>query len=149
MRVDEAPAFGVGKYTTAWDMTSLWRALWLASGGLGPLRDVAAGTDAGGRPLPPLAHRARPRPAEARHRRSARTRGVGVLHKAGWISASRHDTGLVFWKGGVFVAGVMTWRSWGVSTRSDRLAGRVAALDVAALAAHRRVTSAVPTQPLP
>ena len=51
-----------------------------------------------------------------------------MLHKAGWISAARHDTGLVFWEGGVFVAGVMTWRSWGVSTSSDRLAGRVAAL---------------------
>ncbi len=31
-------------------------------------------------------------------------RGVHVLHKAGWISTARHDTGLVFWRGGVFVA---------------------------------------------
>ena len=38
IRNDESPAFGVGKYTTAWDMTSLWRALWLASGGRGRLR---------------------------------------------------------------------------------------------------------------
>ena len=43
LRVDEAPAFGVGKYTTAWDMTSLWRALWLASGGIGPLRSSQPG----------------------------------------------------------------------------------------------------------
>ena len=55
-------------------------------------------------------------------------RGVDVLHKAGWISDARHDTGLVFWKGGVFVAGVMTWRSSASRTSSDRLAGRVAAL---------------------
>jgi hypothetical protein len=55
-------------------------------------------------------------------------RNVCVFHKAGWISAARHDTGIVFWKGGVFVAAVMTWRSYGVSTSSDRLAGRVAAL---------------------
>ena len=34
-RVDDAPAFGVGKYTTAWDMTRLWRAIWLASAGTG------------------------------------------------------------------------------------------------------------------
>jgi len=27
VRVDESPAFGVGKYTTAWDMTSLWRSI--------------------------------------------------------------------------------------------------------------------------
>ena len=50
-----------------------------------------------------------------------------MLHKAGWINAARHDTGLVFWQGGVFVAGVMTYRSYGVSLSSDRLAGRVAA----------------------
>ena len=43
LRVDEAPAFGVGKYTTAWDMTSLWRAIWLASGGKGPLRSSQSG----------------------------------------------------------------------------------------------------------
>ena len=57
------------------------------------------------------------------------------MHKAGWISTARHDTGLVFWEGGVFVAGVMTYRSYGVARSSDRLAGRVAAL---ALAHFRR-----------
>ena len=45
-RVDEAPRFGVGKYTTAWDMASLWRALWLASGGIGPLRASQPGLTA-------------------------------------------------------------------------------------------------------
>ena len=45
-----------------------------------------------------------------------------VLHKAGWISSARHDNGLVFWRGGVFVATVLTWRGGG----ADELAGRVA-----------------------
>lgn len=126
-RVDEAPAFGVGKYTTAWDMASLWRALWLASGGIGPLRASQPGlTPADARYLLSLTARVRDQPKldssiGAEH-------GVDVLHKAGWNSSARHDTGLVFWEGGVFVAGVMTWRSQGVSTSSDRLAGRVAAI---------------------
>ena len=126
VQVDEAPAFGVGKYTTAWDMASLWRALWLASGARGPLRRAQPGIT----------------PAEARHLlwltahvrdlpkldRAVGKRGaVDVLHKAGWISQARHDTGLVFWRGGVFVAGVMTYRSWGIGTSSDVLAGRIAA----------------------
>ena len=127
VRVDEAPAFGVGKYTTAWDMTSLWRALWLASGGEGPLRKSRPGlTPADARYLLWLTAHVRDQPKLDMSIGSERS--VCVLHKAGWISAARHDTGLVFWTGGVFVAGVMTWRSYGVSTSSDRLAGRVAAL---------------------
>jgi beta-lactamase class A len=125
--VDEAPAFGVGKYTTAWDMTSLWRALWLASGGRGPLRKSRPGlTPADARYLLWLTAHVRDQPKLDTSIGSERS--VCVLHKAGWISAARHDTGLVFWKGGVFVAGVMTYRSYGVSISSDRLAGRVAAL---------------------
>ena len=130
VRVDEAPAFGVGKYTTAWDMARLWRALWLASGGIGPLRSAQPGL----------------RPAEARYllwlvahvrdlpKLDGLVRGeraVGVLHKAGWISTARHDTGLVFWEGGVFVASVMTYRSSGIALSSDRLAARVAATSLA------------------
>ena len=38
VRVDEQPAFGFGKYTTAVDMARLHRAIWLASGNRGPLR---------------------------------------------------------------------------------------------------------------
>ena len=125
-RVDEQPSFGVGKYTTAWDMTSLWRALWLASGGLGPLRSQPGLTPADARYLLWLTAHARDQPKL--DSTVGADRKVEVLHKAGWISAARHDTGLVFWEGGVFVAGVMTWRSYGVSTSSDRLAGRVAAL---------------------
>ena len=127
VRVNEAPAFGVGKYTTAWDMTSLWRAIWLASGDMGPLHASRSGfTAADARHLLWLTARVRDQPKLDTTLRSQR--GVEVLHKAGWISTVRHDTGLVFWSGGVFVAGVMTYRSWGVSLSSDRLAGRVAAI---------------------
>ena len=127
VRVDEAPAFGVGKYTTAWDMTSLWRALWFASGGSGPLRASQPGfTPADARYLLWLTAHVRDQPKLDTTLR--RDRKVDVLHKAGWISTVRHDTGLVFWEGGVFVAGVMTYRSYGVSTASDRLAGRIAVL---------------------
>jgi hypothetical protein len=126
-RVEEQPGFGVGKYTTAWDMTGLWRALWLASGGLGPLRASQRGlTPADARYLLWLTAHVRDQPKL--DSTIGADRKVEVLHKAGWISTARHDTGLVFWEGGVFVAGVMTWRSYGVSTSSDRLAGRVAAL---------------------
>jgi Beta-lactamase enzyme family len=127
LRVDEAPGFGVGKYTTAWDMTSLWRALWLASGGRGPFRESRPGlTPADARYLFWLTAHVRDQPKLDSTVRTER--GVEVLHKAGWISSARHDTGLVFWSGGVFVAGVMTWRPYGVSLSSDRLAGRVADL---------------------
>ena len=126
VRVNEMPAFGVGKYTTAWDMTSLWRALWLASGGRGRLRASQPGlTPADARYLLWLTAHVRDQPKL--DTTFGRDRKVDVLHKAGWISAARHDTGLVFWEGGVFVAGVMTYRSYGVSRSSDRLAGRVAA----------------------
>ena len=74
-RVDDAPAFGVGKYTTASDMTSLWRALWLASGGIGPLQRVPPRAHGRRRALPALAHRPRTRSTEARHVRPARPRG--------------------------------------------------------------------------
>ena len=126
VRVDDQPAFGFGKYTTAWDMTSLWRAIWLASGGRGRLRDAQPGfTPADARHLLWLAANVRDTPKLDRV--VGERRGVDVLHKAGWISTARHDTGLVFWRGGVFVAGVMTWRPAGIGPSSDVLAGRVAA----------------------
>jgi hypothetical protein len=125
VRVDRQPAFGVGKYTTAWDMTSLWRAIWLASGGRGRLRATRPGfTPSDARYL--LWILAHVDDAPKLDRRVGVERGVAVLHKAGWISSSRHDTGLVFWPGGVFVAGVMTWSWAGSGVSSDRLAGRVA-----------------------
>jgi Beta-lactamase enzyme family len=130
VRVDEQPAWGVGKYTTAYDMSRLWRAVWLASGGIGPLRAKQPGfTPADARYLLwLLAHVRDSRKLDTSLRDRA---GVSVLHKAGWISKARHDTGLVFWPGGVFVAGVMTWNGAGAGTSSDLLAGRIAATSLA------------------
>jgi Beta-lactamase enzyme family len=125
VRVERQPAFGVGKYTSAWDMSALWRALWLASADRGPLRRALPGlTAAESRYLLWLAAHAVDAPKIGRIERG---RPVEVLHKAGWISTARHDTGLVFWKGGVFVVSVMTWQPAGAGSSSDRLAARVAA----------------------
>lgn len=126
VRVDRQPALGVGKYTTAWDMAALWRALWLASANRGPLRRAQPGMmPAESRHLLWLAANATDAPKLGRIERVGR--GVEVLHKAGWISTARHDTGLVFWSGGVFVASVMTWSPGGAGPASDTLAARVAA----------------------
>jgi beta-lactamase class A len=125
LSVVDQPYWGVGKSTTAADLAQLHRAVWLASGGLGPLSRTGSGVS----------------PAEARyllyvlahvrdHGKLGRfvdaRPGVAVLHKAGWIDAARHDVGLVVWRGGILVAAVMTHRPAGAGTRSDVLAGRVA-----------------------
>jgi beta-lactamase class A len=125
LTVAEQPAWGVGKATTAADLARLHRAVWLASGGLGPLASGRSGLS----------------PAEARYllylmahvvdrgklgRFVEGRRSVVVLHKAGWIDAARHDAGLVVWPGGILVAAVMTYDGAGVGTRSDVLAGRIA-----------------------
>lgn len=126
VRVERQPAFGAGKYTTAWDMASLWKALWLASENRGPLRNAQPGvTRADARYL--LWLLAHVRDVPKLDGVVAKERDVAVLHKAGWISTARHDTGLVFWRGGVFVACVMTWSPHGAGQSSDHLAGRVAA----------------------
>jgi beta-lactamase class A len=126
VRVERQPWFGAGKYTTAWDMASLWRAIWLASGSRGPLRSAQPGfTPADARYLLWLLAHVDDTPKL--DRRVGRGPAVAVLHKAGWVSSSRHDTGLVFWRGGVFVASVMTWSARGSGVSSDRLAGKVAA----------------------
>ena len=62
--------------------------------------------------------------------------GVSVLHKAGWISVARHDSGLVYWHGGGFVAVVMTYNSAGVGASSDVLAGEDRADRAPALLPH-------------
>jgi len=125
VNVVDQPAWGVGKATTAFDLASLHRAVWLASGGLGPLAAARSGVT----------------PAEARYllyvlahvhdpgklgRFLERSPGAFVLHKAGWIDPARHDAGLVVWRGGIFVAAVMTYDRAGTGSRSDVLAGRVA-----------------------
>lgn len=130
VRVEQQPAFGFGKHTSAYDMASLLRAIWLASGSLGPLRNAQPGfTAADGRYLLWLLAHVSDVPKLDRVREG--NPGVVVLHKAGWVNTARHDAGLVFWHGGVFVAGVMTWSSWGAGTSSDRLAGKLAALTLA------------------
>lgn len=125
VRVDDQPSWGVGKYTTAWDLATLHRAIWLSSAGKGPLRRGDTGfTAADGRHLLWLLAHVRDTPKlDSTVKRS---KDVVVLHKAGWINASRHDAGLVFWRGGVFVASVLTWRLYGVGHSSDHLAGRCA-----------------------
>jgi hypothetical protein len=125
VRVEEQPSWGIGKYTTAADLAHLHRAVWLASAGKGPLRHGDTGfTPADGRHLLWLLAHVRDTPKL--DATVTRSRDVAVLHKAGWINAARHDAGLVFWRGGVFVVSVMTWRSWGVGHSSDVLAGRCA-----------------------
>jgi hypothetical protein len=135
LRVDQQPAYGYGKHTTAWDMASLLRAIWLASGGLGPLRSEQTGfTAADGRYLLWLLAGVSDVPKIDRVR--AGNPGVLVMHKAGWVNDARHDAGLVFWRGGVFVVGVMAWSSRGVGVSADVLAGRVS---TAALERFRRI----------
>jgi Beta-lactamase enzyme family len=127
LRVDEQPAFGYGKHTTAWDISMLLRAIWLASGGHGALRAAQPGfTQADGRYLLWLLAHVDDAPKLDRAR--VGNSGVVVLHKAGWVNSARHDSGLVFWRDGVFVASVMTWNPRGVGAPADVLAGRVAAL---------------------
>lgn len=124
VRVERRPELGPGKYTTAADLAGLWRALWLASGGRGPLRRAQPGlAPSEARHLLWLAAHVRDLPKLDRGLRG-RAR-IAVLHKAGWNASVRHDAGLVFWPGGVFVASVMTWGR-GVGVSSDVLAGRVA-----------------------
>jgi hypothetical protein len=125
VRSDEQPSFGVGKYTTAADLAAMARAVWLASGGLGPLaRRYPRFTAADGRHLLYLLAHVRD-PGKLDREVRARPR-VQVLHKAGWVNAGRHDNGLVVWPGGIYVAAVMTYRPAGVGSREDALAGRVA-----------------------
>jgi Beta-lactamase enzyme family len=130
LRADDQPSWGVGKYSTAYDLASLGRGVWLASGGLGPLRRHAAGfTAADGRYLLYVLSHVRDR--GKLDLEIGRMRDVRVLHKAGWLDAARHDNGLVFWRGGVYTVAVMTYRAAGAGRREDVLAGRVARVALA------------------
>ena len=127
----DQPSWGRGKRTTAYDLARLSRAIWLASGGLGPLRRSVNGfSGADARYLLRILADVRD---HGKLDRALPPHTTRVFHKAGWIGSARHDNGLVFWRGGVVVATVMTYRSWGVGTSSDVLAGQVA------LAAFRRL----------
>lgn len=127
LRVDSQPEWGRGKKTTAYDLASLLRAVWLASAGKGPLRLAQPGfTTADGRYL--LYLLARVRDPGKLDRQVGRVGGVRVLHKAGWIDDARHDNGIVLWPGGAFVVAVMTYSRTGAGSSADVLAGRAAAL---------------------
>ncbi len=133
LEVDEQPSWGIGKRTSAYDLASLLRAVWLASGNRGPLRAAQPGfTPSDARYL--LYVLAHVRDHGKLDRRIGALPGVAVLHKAGWIDDARHDNGLVLWSHGAIVVTVMTYRGAGAGVSSDILAGDVAA---AALARFR------------
>jgi Beta-lactamase enzyme family len=124
IRVESQPSFGCCKYTTAFDLARLLAYVHLAAGGCGPLIATygSSFTPSDARYLLYLlAHVA------DRGKLGLYLAGgpYAVLHKAGWVARARHDAGLVYWPGGVFVAAVMTWGS-GVGEPSDVLAARIA-----------------------
>ncbi len=132
VRTEAQPAFGRGKYTTAWDLARLLTYVHLAADGRGPLARRYRGqlTPADARYLLwLLAHV----PDRGKLGRFLPAAPVALLHKAGWISTARHDAGLVYWPSGVYVAVVMTWSPSGAGTASDVLAGRVAQVALARL----------------
>jgi beta-lactamase family protein len=124
VRVESQPSFGCCKYTTASDLARLLTYVHLAAGGRGPLirRYGHDFTPSDARYLLYLLAHIGDRGKLGRFLAGG---PYLLLHKAGWISSARHDAGLVYWPGGVFVAAVMTWGS-GVGVSSDVLAGRVA-----------------------
>jgi beta-lactamase class A len=116
IRVETQPGFGVGKYTTAWDLARLARAVYLAAAGKGPLLALGvSGSEA--RYLLWLLEQASDRG------KLDRFIGTGpiVMHKAGWLRGARHDSGIVSFGDGAYVASVLTWRT----RAADELAGRV------------------------
>ena len=122
LRVDSQPSWGIGKRTTAFDLGSLLRAVWLASGGRGPLRATQPGfTPADARYL--LYLLAHVRDSGKIDRRVGRLPGVEVLHKGGWIDSARHDNGIVLWQGGALLVTVMTYRSYGAGVFVGRACG--------------------------
>lgn len=123
VRVDVQPSWGYGKRTTAADLAQLARAVWLASTGRGPAPRAYPGfTRADARHLLYLLAHVADRGKLDRYLPGSDR----ALHKAGWLPDARHDSGLVFWPGGVFVASVLTYSHAGTGRASDELAGRVA-----------------------
>jgi hypothetical protein len=127
LHVDSQPYWGHGKKSSAYDLGSLLRGVWLASGGHGPLRSAQPGftPDDARYLLYLLAHVQDPGKID---RFVGKLSGVHVLHKAGWINNARHDNGIVLWPGGAILVTVMTYGSAGAGVISDVLAGEVAAV---------------------
>jgi len=122
LTIEREPEFE-GKYTTAWDLAQLHRAVHLAAGGTGPLTQIDGEfTPSDARFLLwTLAHSADTGKLD---------RYVGsdaiVPHKAGWVTEARHDAGIVYTPEGAFVAAVMTYTGSDAGLTSDELAGHVA-----------------------
>lgn len=136
LRVEEQPAWGSGKYTTAADLAHFHRAVYLASGGRGAaVRLPGTFTSRDARYLMWLLAHVADRGKVDRYLPGS----TAVLHKAGWVARARHDAGIVYWRGGAFVTVVMTWRADGAGFASDMLAGQVAS---AALERYERLDHA-------
>jgi hypothetical protein len=126
LNVVEQPAYySTGKYTSAWDLARIHRFLHRGAGGHGPLLGLSGRFTASDARfmLWTLAHVRDPGKLD---RYIGGEPGISVLHKAGWISVVRHDSGLVYWKDGGLVAVVMTYNAAGVGASSDILAGKIA-----------------------
>ncbi len=119
IRTGAQPSF-VGKRTTAADLTTLMRSLNLAAVGQGGLARLSFRPTQARFLLYLLAHS-----QVSRIDRFLPRGPTVVLQKAGWIRTALHDTGLVYWAGGSFVATVLTWNARGAGSASDVLAGRV------------------------
>lgn len=128
VRVERQPYFGRGKYTSAYDLAQLLTYVHLATEGKGRLRAILPRAEA--RHLLYLLSRVGDRGKLGR----SLPANSALLHKAGWISTARHDAGLVYHPGGVFVAVVMTY---GANAYADELAGRVAAFSLRMLRSRR------------
>jgi Beta-lactamase enzyme family len=122
--VEQPYYYNTGKYTTAWDLARIHKFLHRGSGGHGPLLRLQGHFSASDARflLWTLAHVRDPGKLD----RYLDKPEVSVLHKAGWITFARNDSGLVYWNKGGFVAVVMTYRASGVGVSSDILAGKVA-----------------------
>jgi hypothetical protein len=123
VRVESQPSFPCCKYTTAYDLARLLAYVHLAAGGRGPLVASygSAFTPSDARYLLYLLAHVADRGKLGRYLAGG---PYALMHKAGWISYARHDVGLVYWPGGVFVAAVMTTGT-GVGAASDLLAARI------------------------
>jgi hypothetical protein len=126
LAVNEQPSYySTGKYTSAWDLARIHMFLHRGAAGQGPLLGLAGHFSSGDARfmLWTLAHVQDPGKLD---RYIGAEPGISVLHKAGWISVARHDSGLVYWKSGGFVAVVMTSSPSGAGVSSDILAGTIA-----------------------
>jgi beta-lactamase class A len=116
IRIESQPSFGVGKYTTAWDLARLARAVYLAAAGKGPLLRLGVSGSEARYLLWLLAQVSDGGKLDRYFDGSA-----VLLHKAGWLPSARHDNGIVAYRGGAYVVTVMTWRTGA----ADALTGRV------------------------